>query len=371
MLGDARREGERNERVQVDRLRALQRSRDRSGSEEGRDERGRDRRAGARVGLPCADSSEGGSTRVLLTAADARSLTPLGVGLQVNPHIEWFSFVDQRVDLFEVLIDSLVGPLDMPHLFRPGALEHLAQLRSRAPLLAHSNYGFEFGFKSLDTSPAVRRHVPFVQRIGSPWVADHLFYGDEGTSEVWSCPLQFSRAEVLRVAARAKALQAHYGVPLLHENAAYYFPFPGAEMTEAEFLSSVTELAGTWIHLDLHNVYTNSRNFAGYRCNDFLRTITMDRVIAVHIAGGSYARGTYHDWHDSPVPEPVWEMLESVLRSAPVKAVILEYQGRAHHEDARVLGPADGETIAADLARASWLWDRVYGPRARAGTAAR
>jgi hypothetical protein len=213
--------------------------------------------------------------------------------------------------------------------------------------------------------------VPIARSFESPWVSDHCFYGDDSWSDIWSSPLQFSRAEVTRVAARARALQERYGIPLAHENAAYYARCPGAEMTEAEFLARVTEAAGTYLHLDLHNVYTNSINHRDFRADEYLRTIPLDRIIAIHIAGGSWSRGVYHDWHDSKVPEPVWEMLEGVLAASRPSAVFLEFQGRAHHADTRVLSREDDlAMICSDLERAKKLWDRVYGPRSRRSTCA-
>jgi uncharacterized protein (UPF0276 family) len=298
-------------------------------------------------------------------------IEPLGVGLQVNPHLaDWFPFEDQSVDVYEILLDAYAGSLDSPYLVMPGTFDVLEPLRRRAPLLAHSNYGGEFGFLPLEETAAMRRHVPFARAIGTPWIADHCFYGDASQAEMWSCPLQMSRAEVARLAPRAALLQEAYGVPLLHENAAYYFPFPGADLSEGEFLARLTEAAGTFLHLDLHNVYTNSINLPGYRSADFLSSLPLDRVVAIHIAGGSWARGVYHDWHDDRVPEPVWEMLEQVLRATRVKAVIVEYQGRAHHEDAPQLTTAAIDLIRADLERAASLWDRVYGPGRRHSTRA-
>jgi uncharacterized protein len=284
----------------------------------------------------------------------------LGVGIQYNPEIlGWCPFESLDVDYFEVLLDPLMGPLDSPYLFLPGAVEAMDQLRTVRPLLAHSNYGCEFGFTPLELTPAVRRHVPMTHRLGSPWVADHCFYGDESWLDIWSSPLQFSRAEVGRIAARARKLQELYGVPLAHENAAYYVPTPGADLSEAEFLAELVEKAGTFLHLDLHNVYANSLNLAGYDVAAFLRTIPLDRVIAVHVAGGSWYEGLYHDWHDSPVPDAVWELLAWLLDHSEPAAITLEFQGRCHHEGTRVLGgAADLDMITADLVRAQQVVER-------------
>ncbi|MES9901221.1 MAG: DUF692 family multinuclear iron-containing protein, partial [Sedimenticola sp.] len=200
----------------------------------------------------------------------------IGVGLQYNPEIlGWFPFEEQKVDLFEILIDSVMGPLDSPYLFRPGTRQRLEKLRSLAPLLVHSNYGCEFGFGPLDKSAAVRRHVGMTKILNSPWVGDHGFYGDDSWFDVWSSPIQFSNAEVIRVADRARQLQDLYERPLAHENAAYYMATPGAEMREAEFLAKLCERAGTFLHLDLHNIYTNAINLPNYDLDDYLATVPL------------------------------------------------------------------------------------------------
>jgi uncharacterized protein (UPF0276 family) len=294
---------------------------------------------------------------------------PIGIGIQYTPEfLDWFPIESLDVDLYEVLLDPVMGPLDSPYLFMPGAFEELMALKERHPLLAHSNYGCEFGFEPLEHTPAVRRHVPMTQMIGSPWVADHSFYGDSSWLDIWSSPLQFSAAEMVRVADRAKRLQDLYGVPLAHENAAYYVPTPGGDMREADFMAGLVERAGTFLHLDLHNVYANSLNLPGYRVEDYLDALPIDRVIAVHLAGGSWRDGLYHDWHDSPVPERVWEMLEWVLSRVRPAAVTLEYQGRCHHADTRVLGGQDDlDMITGDLDRARRTWDSIVtGTSARA-----
>ncbi|MFD7478084.1 DUF692 family multinuclear iron-containing protein [Streptomyces sp. NPDC059837] len=288
----------------------------------------------------------------------------IGIGIQYNPEIlGWFPFESLDVDLFEVLLDPVMGPLDSPYLFLPGAFEKLMELKRKRPLLAHSNYGCDFGFLPLEETPAARRHVPMTRAIDSPWVADHCFYGDNSWLDIWSSPLQFSRAEVVRVADRARRLQDLYGVPLAHENAAYYVRTPGADMREADFMASVAERAGTYLHLDLHNVYANSLNLPGYRTDEYLDALPLDRVIAVHLAGGSWRDGLYHDWHDSPVPEPVWEMLQWLLERASPAAVTLEYQGRCHHEGTRVLGgQSDLDMIVDDLSRARSIWQAATSP---------
>jgi len=295
-----------------------------------------------------------------------------GVALQFNPAlVGWFPFLEQHLDALEILFDGVMGPLDGPSLMWPDADDALRDVAARFPLLGHSNYGGDFGFDPLMGTSAVRRHVPLAKRFGVPWVSNHCFYSEASWSDVWSSPLQFSRAEVVRVAARARALQDLYGVPLGHENAAYYRTCPGSEMPEEEFLARLVDRSGTFLHLDLHNLYANAVNHgaSGYSISRFLATIPLDRVIAVHLAGGRWLEEQYHDLHDTRVSEPVWDLLDDVLSRSRPGAVILEYESDALYEGEE---PLDREVtidlILADLERARKSWDHAFGAASRRTT---
>ena len=300
------------------------------------------------------------------------SVPSLGVGLQFNQAlIGWFPFLEQPLDALEVLFDGVMGPLDGPSLMWPGADDALRDVAARFPITGHSNYGGDFGFDPLMSTPAVRRHVPLSKRFGVPWVSNHCFYSDASWSDVWSSPLQFSHAEVVRVASRARALQELYGVPLGHENAAYYRTCPGSEMPEEEFLARVVERSGTYLHLDLHNLYANAANHgaAGYSIPRFLATIPLDRIIAIHMAGGRWIEEQYHDLHDTQVPQSVWDLLEDVLSRSHPGAVILEYETKALLQGDETLDrEASIDLILADLEHARKIWDRAYGAGSRATT---
>ena len=300
------------------------------------------------------------------------SVPRLGVGLQYNPAlVDWFPFEEQPLDALEILFDGVMGPLDGPGLMWPGAAGALDSVASRFPLLGHSNYGGDFGFDPLETTSAVRRHVPLAKRFQVPWVSNHCFYSDGSWSDVWSSPLQFSQAEVIRVADRARRLQELYGVPLGHENAAWYRMCPGSEMPEEEFLARMLERSGTYLHLDLHNLYSNAVNHAakGYSVERFLRTIPLERVIVVHMAGGRWFDDFYHDMHDTQVPDPVWDLLDDVLSRANPGAVILEYETQSLYAGEEELDPERTvDLILADLERARGSWDRAYGAHSRRTT---
>lgn len=266
-------------------------------------------------------------------------------------------------DVAEVLCDSFTGALDGPYVLEPSTRPLIEQLKnSGRALLAHGNYGEEFGFAPLEETNAVRRHLPFAHLIQSPWYSDHLFYGYGASTYMWSSPLPFSKAEVERVAGRAAELQDRLKLPLLHENPFYYARFPGSHLDEAEFIAEVVTRAGTYLQLDLHNIYANSVNFKDYDCQKYLKTLPLDRVRAVHLAGGQWIDGWYHDLHNNAVPEPVWELLAQLLREASnLQVVILEVQGPAHNSRSRAVDASWRRMIRNDLQRARSLWTSIRG----------
>ena len=267
-----------------------------------------------------------------------------------------------KYDVAEVLCDSFTGPLDSGYVIEPSTRPLIEKLSSQHALIAHGNYGEEFGFTPLSETNVVRRHVPFTQAIKSPWYADHLFYGFGASTYMWSSPLPFSKAEIERVAGRAAELQDILKVPLLHENPFYYAPFPGSHMSEPEFIASLVAKSQTYLLLDLHNVYANSVNFKENDRWQYLRTIPLDRVIEVHLAGGQWIDGWYHDLHNNAVPETVWEMLAYVLRNARnLEAVTLEVQGPAHTARSREVDATWRKMIRTDLGRARELWTSIRG----------
>lgn len=295
----------------------------------------------------------------------------IGIGLQYNPELtSWFPFDQAQLDALEVLLDMIAGPLDGRQVLLPSKAPMITGLLSAEPtVLAHSNYGAEFGFEPLEETAAVRRHVPLTKLLGSPWMSDHCFYGDSSWSDMWSSPVQFSRAEVHRLAARAHRLQELLGVPLAHENAAYYVECAGSDLAEPDFMAQLVETAGTFLHIDLHNIYTNSINLGRYSIRSYLDALPLERVVEIHIAGGSWSGGVYHDWHDAKVPEPVWETLAELLSRSRPGAVVLEMQGRGHSSRTRELDPAaDVDVILGDLERARQIWDHAYGSDSRRTT---
>ncbi|MFA6557585.1 MAG: DUF692 family multinuclear iron-containing protein, partial [Candidatus Obscuribacterales bacterium] len=125
------------------------------------------------------------------------------------------------------------------------------------------------------------------------------------------------------VVKRVKVAQETVQRPLLLENISYYMQMPGSQMDEVDFLAEVLEKADCGLLLDVNNVYVNSvnHNFDPYA---YIDRLPLDRTVQIHVAGHGYGDELLIDTHGAAVIEPVFELLEYVLKRTEVKAVMLE-----------------------------------------------
>ncbi len=163
-------------------------------------------------------------------------------------------------------------------------------------------------------------------------------------------------AEAARlVAARSAEMQQRYGVPFALENPAHYLTVLPADPEVGDdcgLMRAIVDEGGCFQLLDLHNVYCNSINhhFDPYEAID---RMPLDRVLEIHVAGGSWQDGFWMDAHNGRVPEPVWELLEYTLpRTTNTAGVVFEVL----EKHAVRLGP---DVIAEQLMRARRIWRRV------------
>ncbi|MEU8778056.1 DUF692 domain-containing protein [Streptomyces sp. NPDC048606] len=280
-------------------------------------------------------------------------LPHLGSGLGYRRELaEEIAASGDAVDWLEVITEH--------YLFAPpDTREALRELRRGHPLVPH---GLELSLGS--PQPPDPHYVAalagLVEEIGAPWFSDHLcFTRTDGASVGTLTPLPRSRAVARDVARRAQWVQDEVGVPLILENITYHIDLPNP-LTEARFIAEVMEHCACGLLLDLTNLDINSRNHH-YDVGDFLDTIPLERVVQVHLAGGTQEPdGTARDTHSAPVPERVWALLAELSARTDIKATLLE-----RDQDF----PEDFAEITAEIARARDTAGWGPGP-ARPGAAA-
>jgi uncharacterized protein len=291
-----------------------------------------------------------------VSAIDAR-----GVGILHNPVVPDLLKADPAlVDYVAIMPDLFwtdrgVGANDRFYELESWT-DFLNSALSRIPLVAHS-IGLSLGSAEFANDAYIEQLARWHKRYAFLWHSDHLSFaqvrsasGQEQHAGM-AVPLPFDDEVLDMVTGRLRDLRPRIPSPFLVENAVAYLNFPDQGMTEPEFLNALVRDGGCALLLDLHNLYTNSRNH-GFDASAFLRALDLDAVVEVHVAGGGEVAGMYTDSHSGPCPEPVWLLLEEIIPRTPnLKGVTFEF-----HDSYFPQFGAEG--VRAELARARAIWAR-------------
>jgi uncharacterized protein len=206
----------------------------------------------------------------------------------------------------------------------------------------------------LEMLDAFQAEWPFV------WHSEHLGFqtipGENGISiEVGvPRPLPPTKETVDMVSERSAAIGERYGVPFLLENPAYYIADLPADPEIGDdigLIGAIMERGHCSLLLDLHNVHCNAINH-GFDPFALIDRVPLDRVVEIHVAGGSERDGFWMDAHNGRVPERVRELLEFTLpRARNAAGVVFEMLD----EFAPRLGAA---AIGEELGRVRDIWNR-------------
>jgi uncharacterized protein (UPF0276 family) len=252
----------------------------------------------------------------------------LGVGFPYLPTLP-ADFYARRdlLDFVEVSPDLLCREEDHgapPRLaFVPQLLESALAATADLPVVVHGvelSIGSETGWNEgyIAILDRFHRQRPFV------WHSEHLGFllaespDGKTISAGVPLPLPFTSAALDLIVPRAAALVRRYGVPFLLENSVYYLPgLPADEgRDEVDFLNELVDRSGCGLLLDLFNFYANALHH-GFDALGALDRLRLDRVVEIHIAGGSTHDGFLLDSHSEVVPEPVWHLLDEVVPRTP------------------------------------------------------
>lgn len=253
------------------------------------------------------------------------------VGLGWRPELAAgiFAYRD-RINILEVVADDY---FDAP----ASELSSLRTLGAQVPITLH---GVTAGLAS--ALPVEQARLDAMARVVEhcqpEFWSEHLAFVRAGEIEIGHLAAPVRNRQTLEGTLRnlARATETVGSMPAL-ENVATLIDPPGSEMDEAEWIVALLEAEPRLeLLLDLHNVYANSVNF-GFDPFAFLAAIPLERVRAIHIAGGKMLepdpadpRQKEHllDDHLHPVPDPVYDLLAEVAAACtrPL-TVLLERDG--------------------------------------------
>lgn len=185
----------------------------------------------------------------------------------------------------------------------------LRQFTERFPFTCHGLSLSVGGFAELDTV-LLKNIKRFMQTHQIELYTEHLSWCADDGHLYDLLPIPCTQEAVTWVANRIKQAQDILGMQIGIENASYYVAPPNADMTEAEFVSAVVKESGCFFHLDVNNVYVNSRNF-NFDPLDYLKSLPLEQVGYLHVAGHYVEEdGLIVDTHGADVIDPVWQLLK-------------------------------------------------------------
>lgn len=199
----------------------------------------------------------------------------------------------------------------------------LQAIAERYPLLCHGLSLDLGGPRPLDET-LLRRIRDFMQAHEIRLYTEHLSWcGDDG--HLYDLlPIPMTGDAVRWVADRIKRTQDILGQRIGIENASYYVVPPGAEMDEPAFIRAIVEEANCHLHLDVNNIYVNSRNF-GFDPHAYLQALPLERTCYIHVAGHyTEADGLLIDTHGAEVVDPVWSLLAEAYQRTGLVPTCLE-----------------------------------------------
>ncbi|MCX6629607.1 MAG: DUF692 family protein [Candidatus Solibacter sp.] len=267
------------------------------------------------------------------------NLPKLGVGISFQATLADYVFdFSETFDFIEIVPDMMwqdAGRDESPrYRVNPDARDLLGRMAALKPVVAHS-IGLSIGTAARFDRGHVAQIAEWRRRYAMPWHSDHLssmhaqHHRGMEVNVGLMMPVPCDQASLDMLAGRIEHVRA----------------------TVPEFLNALTRRSGCGLLLDLHNVYTNARNF-GFDPYAFLSELDLTRVGEIHLSGGMELDGFYLDAHDGPCPAALWPMLDWVLARAPnVGGVVFEVFNTNFPD-------MGAEALAGELSRAREIWAR-------------
>jgi len=170
----------------------------------------------------------------------------------------------------------------------------------------------------------VRRIGEFMKEHKIKYYSEHLTYCSDDGHLYDLLPIPFNEEAVHYVAGRIRRVQDILEQTIAMENASYYTPAPGSELSEIEFINAVIAEADCGLLLDVNNIYVNSINHR-YDPIEYLKALPGERITYAHIAGHfNEAEDLIVDTHGEDVIDPVWDILDAAYEHFGVFPTLLE-----------------------------------------------
>jgi uncharacterized protein (UPF0276 family) len=251
---------------------------------------------------------------VVVVAAVAK----LGIGFR--PELARFIESREDLDFVEIVADDYMHLQCIPQILR--------DLKRRGVAIIPHGLSLSVGGAERIDSNRVKHLNSLAAYFDSPFVSDHIAFVRAGFLESGHLlPVKRTAESLAVICENIADVKNNLSVPLVLENIATTFAWPDNEIDEAEFVSTILNATDCGLLLDLSNLFANSHNL-GFDAIDYLNKLPLDRLEYVHMAGGIFKDGLYHDSHCHSLQRQSLELLRVLKTMCSVPRVMLERDDR-------------------------------------------
>lgn len=257
------------------------------------------------------------SEKVVSDLLDRREYFFGGLGLRPAHYSHLETHRPILANFFEIISENYFETEGRP-------LSKLLEFRKKYPMACH---GVSLGIGSSDDLNMVylKKLKKLVDLVQPMIVSDHVCWTSQGGHYSHDLlPLPYTQETLDRVVRKVDQVQNFLGREILLENPSAYIMFPNNEMSEVEFLNSVTKQSGCGLLLDINNVYVSCTNF-GWDAREYLKQIRPESVGQIHLAGFTDMGNFLFDTHSAEVHENVWNLYRRFVGDLKTIPVMIEW----------------------------------------------
>jgi uncharacterized protein (UPF0276 family) len=255
----------------------------------------------------------------------------LGIGITFFPEI--YDFIKENSDLITVLeIEPQTHWYEVPS--KNGSnykvnREDYNRIKSLPQeKIIHSVDTPVGGMRSVNTDQ-IHLLKETIEEFNSHWFSEHLGfntaeYEGKGFKTNFFLPPIQNYSGIKNCVNSINEIYGRTGYPFAIENGVNYLKGRDDEISDSKFINSILERANCGLLLDLHNLWTNQIN-GRESIKEFLKSISLDRIWEIHLAGGNQTEEYYVDSHLGGIQEELIEITKEVIRYFPnLSAIIFE-----------------------------------------------
>lgn len=250
----------------------------------------------------------------MAAAAADRPPRDLGVGVAWRPELAELVASDERL-----FIEVIAENVDARRL--PGAL---ADLVDRNRTIIPHGIRLSLGGAEAPDRQRLEHLAEIAERVRAPLVSEHIaFARAHGVEAGHVLPVPRTEEALQIIGENVAAAQAVLPVPLALEHVAALVEWPQPDMSEPEFIAELIVRTGALLLLDVSNLFANAHNH-GYDAAQALGALPLDQIAYVHVGGGAFRDGRYHDTHSDPIVPGVLTLLEELCARTAPPGILLE-----------------------------------------------